>query len=166
MTLTALEKHPEKELFESSTLFGALTKLDATQTYNASPELAVLFKRNRPVTYKELGATLPNRRYPIGRVKRLALHATLGITQKDIDFLYKHTHLPYTNLLAIRSDADEMFAELCSIHATPVIVHGNKNKPIVNKYCTRMCQTANGLYEIVCKQKFAQKPAYVKLRKS
>ena len=168
MTLTALEKHPEKELFESSTLFGALTKLDATQTYNASPELAILFKRNRPVTYQELGA-LPNRRYNIGRVKRLALHATLGITQKDIDFLYKHNHLPYTNLLAIRSDADEMFAELCSIHATPVLLHGNKNKPQVNKYCTRMYQidqTANGLYEIVCKQKFAQKPAYVKLRKS
>lgn len=165
-TLTALEKHPEKELFESSTLFGALTKLDPTQTYNASPELAVLFKRHRPVTYQELGSALPNRRYPIGRVKRLALHATLGITQKDINFLYKYNHLPYTNLLAIRSDADAMFSELCSIKATPVILHGNKNKPTMNNYCTRLYQidqTANGLYEIVCQQKFDNRPTYVKL---
>ncbi len=168
LTLTALEKHPAKTLFESSTLFGALTKLDANQTYNASPELAVLFKRNRPVTYQELGASIPNRRYPIGRVKRLALHATLGITQKDIDFLYKHNHLPYTNLLAIRSDADAMFNELCSIQATPVILHGNKNQPTVNKYCTRLYQidqTANGLYEIICQQKFTQKPLYVKVKR-
>lgn len=165
-TLAALTKHPEKQLFESATLFGAFTNLTPKDTYNSSTELCNLFKNNRPVTYQELTTNLPTRRYPIGRVKRVALHATLDITQQDIDFIYKYNHLPYTNLLAIRSDAHEIFAELSSIHATPVIMHGNRNKPKPSRYCLRMFQidqTATGLYEIVCKQKFLQKPIFVKL---
>ena len=164
LTLAALTKHPEPALFESATLFGALTKLDPQTTYNANAELANLFRSRRPVTYQQLSTTLPNRRYSVGRVKRVALHSTLGITQKDIDFLYKNSHLPYTNLLAIRADANELFNELCSIHDTPVILHGNRNRPMMNKYCLRLLQidkTATGLYEIVCKQKFIQKPVYV-----
>lgn len=166
LTMAALTKHPERELFESAALYGALTKLNPDQTYHASGELANLFKNHRPVTYQELTETLPTRRYSVGRVKRLALHATLGVTQKDIDFIYQNNHLPYTNLLAIRCDGDAIFAELSSIHTTPVIVHGNRNKPVLNKYCQRMLaidQTATGLYEIVCRQKFVQKPVYVKL---
>lgn len=166
LTMAALTKHPERDLFESATLFGAFTNLSPKDTYNSSTELFNLFKNNRPVTYQELTKNLPTRRYPMGRVKRLALHATLGISQQDINFLYKYNHLPYTNLLAIRSDANDIFTELSSIHATPVIMHGNRNKPVANAYCLRMYQidqTATGLYEIVCKQKFVQKPVFVKL---
>lgn len=166
LTLAALTKHPEKDLFESATLFGALKNPTPQATYNATAELNNLFQNRRPVTYQELCNALPNRRYSVGRVKRLALHATIGVTQQDINFLYKYNHLPYTNLLAIRSDADDMFAELSSINLTPVLMHGNKNKPVLNKYCQRLYridQTATGLYEITCKQKFVQKPVFVQL---
>ncbi|MCM1404141.1 MAG: nucleotidyltransferase family protein [Prevotella sp.] len=164
-TMESIEKHPVKEMFESALLFGALTELDVKHTYNVTPEIVNLFRSHRPVTYQQL-TTIPNRHYSVGRVKRVALHATLGVTQKDIHFIYQRNYLPYTNLLAIRSDAHELFTELSSIRLTPVILHGNRNKPTLDKYYLRMRQIdqrANNLYEITCKQKFSQKPSYVVL---
>ncbi len=165
-TMESIEKHPVKEMFESAILFGALTELDVKQTYNVTPEIVNMFRSRRPVTYQQLTATMPNRHYSVGRVKRVALHATLGVTQKDIHFIYQRNYLPYTNLLAIRSDAHDLFTELSSIRLTPVILHGNRNKPTVDKYYLRMRQIdqrATSLYEIACKQKFPQKPLYVVL---
>ena len=163
-TMEAIEKHPVKEMFESATLFGALTELDVKHTYNATPEILNLFRSHRPVTYQQLTDELPNHHYSIGRVKRVALHATLNVTQKDIHFLYQRNYLPYTNLLAIRSDAHELFNELTSIRLTPVILHGNRNRPTMDKYYVRMRQIdlrADNLYDITCKQKFLRKPLYV-----
>ncbi len=165
LTITGLSNHPQKDLYESSALFGALTGLDEKTTYNANEELSNLFKNNRPVTFAEMGNVLPTRRYSISRIKRLALHSTIGVTKNDIKFLYKNNYLPYTNLLAIRATADNMFAELCSVINTPVIVRGNRNKPKVTNYYTRMKEIdhmATSLYEIACKQKFASKPVFVK----
>lgn len=165
-TLEAVEKRPVKEMFESALLFGALTELDVKQTYNVTPEIVQMFRTRRPVTYQQLTAAMPSRNYSVGRVKRVALHASLGVTQKDIHFVYQRNHLPYVNLLAIRSDAHELFNELTSIRLTPVIVHGNRNRPTMDKYYLRMRQIdqrANSLYEIACKQKFPQKPLYVVL---
>lgn len=165
-TMEAVEKRPVKEMFESALLFGALTELDVKQTYNVTPEIAQMFRTRRPVTYQQLTAAMPSRNYSVGRVKRVALHASLGVTQKDIHFVYQRNHLPYANLLAIRSDAHELFNELTSIRLTPIIVHGNRNRPTVDKYYLRMRQIdqrANSLYEIACKQKFPQKPLYVVL---
>lgn len=165
-TMEAVEKRPVKEMFESALLFGALTELDVKQTYNVTPEIAQMFRTRRPVTYQQLTAAMPSRNYSVGRVKRVALHASLGVTQKDIHFVYQRNHLPYANLLAIRSDTHELFNELTSIRLTPIIVHGNRNRPTVDKYYLRMRQIdqrANSLYEIACKQKFPQKPLYVVL---
>ncbi len=167
-TMQAIEKHPVKEMFESAILFGALTDLDVKHTYNANPEIAKLFRGHRPVTYEQLTTNMPNRQYSVSRLKRVALHATLGVTKKDIQFIYQRNHLPYVNLLAIRSDAHDLFNELSSIRLTPVILHGNHNRPIIDKYYVRMRQIdhrANSLYEIACKQKFAQRPLYVILDK-
>ncbi len=163
-TMQAIEKHPVKEMFESTILFGALTDLDVKHTYNANLEIGKLFRGHRPVTYEQLTAVMPNRQYTVNRLKRVALHATLGVTKKDIQFIYQRNHLPYVNLLAIRSDAHDLFNELSSIRLTPVILHGNQNRPTIDKYYLRMRQIdhrANSLYEISCKQKFAQKPLYV-----
>ena len=163
-TMQAMEKHPIKEMFESTILFSAMTDLDVKNTYNASPEIANLFRGSRPVTYQQLNAITPNRFYTVERLKRVALHSALGVTQKDIQFVFQRKHLPYTNLLAIRSDAHDLFNELSSIRLTPVILHGNRNRPTMDKYYLRMRQIdhrANSLYEISCKQKFIQKPLYV-----
>ena len=163
-TMQAMEKHPIKEMFESTILFSALTDLDVKNTYNATPEIANLFRGSRPVTYQQLNAVTPNRYYTVEQLKRVALHSALGVTEKDIQFVFQRKHLPYTNLLAIRSDAHDLFNELSSIRLTPVILHGNRNHPIIDKYYVRMRQIdhrANSLYEIACKQKFAQKPLYV-----
>ena len=168
-TMEAIEKHPVKEMFESALLFGALTELDAKQTYNVTPEIAHMFRSRRPVTYQQLTAAVPSRNYSVGRVKRVALHASLGVTQKDIRFIYQRNYLPYANLLAIRSDAHDLFNELTSIRLTPIIVHGNRNRPTMDKYYLRMRQIdqrANSLYEIACKQKFPQRPLYVALDKT
>ncbi|MCQ2381750.1 MAG: nucleotidyltransferase family protein [Clostridia bacterium] len=167
-TMQAIEKHPVKEMFESTILYGALTELDTKHTYNATPEIAKLFRGHRPVTYDQLSTDMPNPHYSANRLKRVALHATLGVTQKDIQFIYQHNHLPYVNLLAIRSDAHDLFNELSSIRLTPVILHGNYNRPTIDKYYIRMRQIdncANSLYEISCKQRFSQKPLYVILDK-
>lgn len=163
-TMQAIEKHPVKEMFESTILYGALTELDGKQTYDATPEIAKLFRGHRPVTYDQLTNNLPNPQYSANHLKRVALHATLGVTKKDIQFIYQRNHLPYVNLLAIRSDAHDLFNELSSIRLTPVILHGNHNRPTIDKYYLRMRQIdhcANSLYEISCKQKFSQKPLYV-----
>lgn len=164
--MESIEKHPSKEMFESTILFNTLNELDVKQTYNMTPDIANMFRNRRPITYQQLTATGPNTHFSTKDVKRVALHTTLGVTQKDIKFIYQNKHLPYTNLLAIRSDAHELFTELTSIRQTPVIVHGNRNRPVVNKYYLRMRQIdqrAHSLYEIACKQKFAQKPLYVEL---
>ncbi len=163
-TMQAIEKHPVKEMFESTILYGALTDLNTKQTYNATPEIAKMFRSHRPVTYDKLTLDMPNPHYSANRLKRVALHATLGVTKKDIQFIYQHNHLPYTNLLAIRSDAHDLFNELSSIRLTPVILHGNQNRPTIDRYYLRMRQIdhcANSLYEISCKQKFPQKPLYI-----
>ena len=163
-TMQAIEKHPIKEMFESTILYSALTDLDAKQTYDASPEIAKMFYGHHPVTYDQLTSNMPNPHYSANHLKRVALYATLGITKKDIQLIYQHNHLPYTNLLAIRSDAHDLFNELSSIRLTPVILHGNQNRPTVDKYYLRMRQIdhcANSLYEITCKRKFSQKPLYV-----
>lgn len=165
-TMQAIEKHPVKEMFESTILYSALTELDPKQTYEANPEIGKLFYAHRPVTYDQLTTTMPNPHYSAAHLKRVALHATLGVTKKDIQFIYQRNHLPYVNLLAIRSDAHDLFNELSSIRITPVILHGNQNRPTADKYYWRMRQIdhcANSLYEISCKQKFAQKPLYVVL---
>ena len=167
-TMQAMEKHPVKEMFESTILYNALTDLDAKQTYDANLEIAKMFYGHRPVTYEQLTANMPNPHYSANHLKRVALHATLGVTKKDIQFIYQYNHLPYTNLLAIRSDAHDLFNELSSIRLTPVILHGNQNRPTIDKYYLRMRQIdrcANSLYEITCKQKFPQKPLYVILNK-
>ncbi len=163
-TMEAIEKHPVKEMFESTILFSALTDLDVKQTYNATPEIARMFRGHRPVTYDQMVSTMPNRQYTARHLKRVALHAALGISKKDIQFIYQRNHLPYANLLAIRSDAHDLFNELSSIRLTPIILHGNQNRPTMDKYYTRMRQIdfrANSLYEIACKQKFSHKPLYV-----
>lgn len=165
-TMQAIEKHPIKEMFESTILYGALTELDTKQTYEATPEIGKLFFAHRPVTYDQLTAEMPNPHYSASHLKRVALHATLGVTKKDVQFVYQRNHLPYVNLLAIRSDAHDLFNELSSIRLTPVILHGNQNRPATDKYYWRMRQIdhcANSLYEIACKQRFSQKPLYVVL---
>jgi predicted nucleotidyltransferase len=164
ITEDALNARPQKTLFESAVLFGALTELNAKNTYNATAELSNLFNKNKPVSFEEMGKKIPNRRYSISRVSRIALHSTIGVQKNDIAFLYKYNCVPYTNLLGIRTDADELFAELCSCYKTAVIVRGNKNKPKHNAYTRRMQQidrTANTLYSVVCKTKFAEKPSFV-----
>ena len=164
--MQAIEKHPVKEMFESTILFHALNELDTKNTYDVTPDIAKMFRNRRPITYQQLTTTNPKAHYSTKQVKRVALHATLGVTQKDVNFIYQHNYLPYTNLLAIRSDAHELFTELTSIRQTPVIIHGNRNKPVINKYYTRMRQIdqrAHSLYEIACKQKFTQRPLYVTL---
>lgn len=166
LVVQAIEKHPVKDMFESTILFNALNELNVKKTYNMTPDIATMFRNRRPVTYQQLTATAPNAHYSAKQVKRIALHATLAVTQKDINFIYQYNHLPYTNLLAIRSDAHELFTELTSIRQTPVIIHGNRNRPIMSKYYLRMReidQRAHSLYEIACKQKFAQRPLYVTL---
>lgn len=166
LVVQAIEKHPVKDMFESTILFNALNELNVKKTYNMTPDIATMFRNRRPVTYQQLTATAPNAHYSAKQVKRIALHATLDVTQKDINFIYQYNHLPYTNLLAIRSDAHELFTELTSIRQTPVIIHGNRNRPIMSKYYLRMReidQRAHSLYEIACKQKFAQRPLYVTL---
>lgn len=165
-TMKAIEKHPVKEMFESVLLFSALTETNAKQVYNMTPEIAQMLRSRRPVTYQQLTTNMPNPNYSIGQVKQVTLHSTLGITEKDINFIYQRNYLPYTNLLAIRSDAHDLFNELSSIRLTPVILHSNRNKPKIDKYYIRMRQIdqrANSLYEIACKQKFAQRPMYVVL---
>jgi predicted nucleotidyltransferase len=162
-TQTALLNRPQKGLFESSVLFGSLTQMNA-KTYNVTEELTNLFNNHHPVTFESLDEDIPTRRYSVARVKRLALHSTIGVTKDDIKYLYKYNFVPYTKLLAIRADGDELFAELSSIHTTPVIVRGNRNKPAQNNYTKRLAQidkTAHILYEITCKQKFADKPIFV-----
>ena len=162
--MQAMEKHPVKEMFESTILYSALTELDPKQTYEANPEIGKLFYAHRPVTYDQLTTTMPNPHYSAAHLKRVALHATLGVTKKDIQFIYQRNHLPYVNLLAIRSDAHDLFNELSSIRTTPVVLHGNKNRPNADKYYWRMREIdhcANSLYEISCRQKFSQKPLYV-----
>jgi predicted nucleotidyltransferase len=164
ITETALSVRPQKNLFEASVLFGALTNLDAKATYNATDELSNLFSNYHPVTFEDLSESIPTRRYSVSRVKRLTLHSTIGVTKEDIKYLYKHNFVPYSNLLAIRADGDELFAELCSVSVTPVIVRGNKNKPALSKYTKRLQQidkTAKILYEVTCKQKFSEKPVFV-----
>jgi hypothetical protein len=92
------------------------------------------------------------------------LHSAIGVTKDDVNFLYKHNYVPYTNLLAIRTDADELFAELCSVGRTPVIVRGNKNKPASNSYTKRLTaidKKAAVLYQVSCRQKFTHKPVFV-----
>ncbi len=167
-TMQAIEKHPVKDMFESTILYGALTELDTKQTYEATPEIGRLFHGHRPVTYDQLTSEMPNPHYSAGQLKRVALHATLGITKKDVQYIYSRNHLPYVNLLAIRSDAHDLFNELSSIRSTPVILHGNQNRPTIDKYYWRMREIdhcANNLYEISCKQRFSQKPLYVILDK-
>ena len=166
LTMQAIENHPVKEMFESTILYNALTELDTKQTYAATPEIGKLFYGHRPVTYDQLTSEMPNPHYSAGLLKRVALHATLGITNKDVQFIYQRNHLPYVNLLAMRSDAFDLFNELSSIRLTPVILHGNRNRPTMDKYYLRMRKIdhcANSLYEISCKQRFAQKPLYVDL---
>ena len=163
--MESIEKHPIKEMFESTILFNANNELDTKNTYDVTPDMAKMLRNRRPVTYQQL-TTMPNKHFSANQVKRVALHTTLGVTQKDIQFIYQNKHLPYTNLLAIRSDAHDLFNELTSIRSTPVITHGNRNRPVMNKYYLRMRQIdqrANSLYEISCKQKFSQQPAYVVL---
>jgi predicted nucleotidyltransferase len=164
LTEKALAVRPQKHLFESSTLFSALTTIDAKKTYNVSDELFNLFEKHQPTTQSELETVIPTRRYSVSRVKRAALHAAIGVAKDDISFLYRHNYVPYTNLLAIRTDADELFAELCSVGRTPVIVRGNKNKPLPNKYTKRLQsidKRAAVLYQVSCKQKFNSKPVFV-----
>jgi predicted nucleotidyltransferase len=164
LTEKGLAARPKKELFESSALFSALTMIDGRKTYNISDELYNLFEKHQPVTQAELETEIPTRRYSVSRVKRVALHAAIGVTKNDIGNLYRHNYVPYTNLLAIRTDADELFAELCSVGRTPVVVRGNRNKPISNSYTKRLLQIdkkANILYAVSCKQKFAAKPVFV-----
>ena len=164
--MESIEKHPIKEMFESTILFNTLNELDTKNTNAVTPDIAKMLRSRRPITYQQLTATSPNAHYSTKQVKRAALHATLGIRQKDVNFIYQHNHLPYTNLLAIRSDAHDLFSELTSMRQTPVIVHGNRNRPVMNKYCLRMRQIdqrAHSLYEIACKQRFAQKPLYIEL---
>ena len=168
LTMQGIEKQPVKEMFESTILYGALTELNAKQTYDANPEILKMFRGHRPVTYDQLTADMPNPHYSANHLKRVALHATLGVTKKDIQFIYQRNHLPYVNLLAMRGDSHELFNELSSIRLTPVILHGNHNRPTVDKYYLRMRQIdhcANSLYEISCKQRFSQKPLYVMLDK-
>jgi predicted nucleotidyltransferase len=163
LTEKGLAARPRKELFESSALFSALTALNG-KIYNTSDELYNLFEKHQPVTQDELETEIPTRRYSVSRVKRVALHAAVGVTKNDIGSLYKHNYVPYTNLLAIRTDADELFAELCSVSRTPVIVRGTRNRPLPNNYTKRLLQIdkrANILYHVSCKQKFSAKPVFV-----
>ena len=162
--MESIEKHPIKEMFESTILFNTLNELDVRQTNDVTPDIVNMFRTRRPVTYQQLTTAVQNTNYTPKHVKRVALHATLGITQKDINLIYQNNYLPYTNLLAIRSDAHELFNELTSIRHTPVVTHGNRNRPVMNKYCLRLRQIdqrATTLYEISCKQRFSQQPLYV-----
>lgn len=162
--MESIEKHPIKEMFESTILFNTLNEVNVKQANDVTPDIANLFRTRRPVTYQQLTTITPKTSYSTKHIKRVALHTTLGVTQKDVNFIYQSNYLPYTNLLAIRSDAHELFNELTSIRQTPVITHGNRNRPMVNKYYIRMRQIdqrATSLYEISCKQRFPQQPLYI-----
>jgi predicted nucleotidyltransferase len=164
VTEAALAHRPVRALFETSTLFETLTNPNAKKIYNVSDELHNLFEKHQPMTQAELEANIPTRRYSISRVKRAALHSTLGVTKNDIHYLYRYDFVPYTKLLAILADADELFAELSSQDLTPVIVRGNKNKPRKCTYTKRIMQIdkkAEILYQITCRQKFPDKPLFI-----
>jgi len=152
--------------FGSTVLYNLMTRVNEN-VYNSNTELVNLIRNTHPVTYTELKERAPTKRFSVSRIARLALHSTLGVNKTDIDFLYKHNWLPYTNLLAINTDADALFAALCLNSKTPLVVKGNKIKPRKTNYyhaLKQIDQRAELLYESVTGLKFDYKPSFVQRR--
>jgi len=141
----------ESETFKSFgvvALYAMLTQLD-TETYNSNIELVNLIKNLQPTSYTQLKRQAPTKRFSVSRIARLALHCTLGVTKKDIKFLYDNKWLPYTNLLAFKK---EFLSELCKNSKTPVIIRGNKIKPKENAYkkaLNDIDKRASDLYNVI-----------------
>ncbi|MCL2850817.1 MAG: nucleotidyltransferase family protein [Firmicutes bacterium] len=151
------------EKFASLALFSLMTKLNE-EIYNSNTELVNLIKNLHPTTYRQLKEQAPTKRFAVSRFARLALHCTLDITKKDINFLYKNTYVPYTNLLAVKKSGDSLFATLVLNQKTPLIVRGNKIKPKQNKYyhaLKRIDEKAELLYESVSGVKVPKKCEFV-----
>ncbi|MCL2569709.1 MAG: nucleotidyltransferase family protein [Firmicutes bacterium] len=121
------------ESFGQIALFSLMTRL-CTEIYNSNEELVNLIKNLHPISYDDLKRDAPTKRFSVSRIARLALHSALDIKKPDIEFLYKNEWLPYTNLLAINTDAGNLFSALCLNSKTPVVVRGNKIKPKENAY--------------------------------
>ena len=151
------------ERYASLALFSIMTKLDTT-IYNSNEELVNLIRNLHPTTYRQLKEEAPTKRFAVSRFARLALHCILGVTKKDVAFLYKHCWLPYTNLLAINTKADSLFATLVLNQKTPLIVRGNKIKPKETKYyhaMKKIDERADLLYESVSGEKVPKKCEFV-----
>ena len=59
LVVQAIEKHPVKDMFESTILFNALNELNVKKTYNMTPDIATMFRTVFAVLGKEYGADLP-----------------------------------------------------------------------------------------------------------
>ena len=152
------------ETYSAIALFSTMTRLNAT-IYNSNTELVNLVKNLHPVTYAGLKADAPTKRFSVSRIARLALHSTLDIKKTDIEYLYKHTYLPYTNLLAINIEAPELFPALCLNSRTPLIVRGNKIKPKSTEYLRalrRIDERAELLYEAITQRQSQNRTEFVR----
>ena len=135
--------------FQTVALHGIRVFLD-TKIYNSNQEIVNLIRNLSPPSFKELKEHAPTKRYSVSRISRLALHSVLGVTKKDVRFLYRNTWLPYTNLLAVDRG---MLAILSQNEKTPVLFKGNKVKVRDNKYTKRLREIdarAGILYEVSC----------------
>jgi len=151
------------ERFASTALFAIMTKL-TPEVYNSNQEICNLIRNLHPVTYRQLKEQAPTKRFAVSRIARLALHSALDVHYADIRFLYKNNWLPYTNLLAINTKADSLFAALALNQKTPLIVRGNKIKPKQNKYyhaLRKIDERAKLLYESVSGEKGSYKCEFV-----
>ncbi|MCL2587059.1 MAG: nucleotidyltransferase family protein [Firmicutes bacterium] len=149
--------------FGSLVLYSAMSRMDE-DTYNSNTELINLFKNKRPVSYDELKRETPTKRFSVSRIVRLALHSTLTITKKDVEFLYKHDWVPYTTLLAINMDAGDLFSAMCLNFKTPLLVRGNKVKPEKNAYykaLRKIDKRAELLYEAITGIRTNNRPSFV-----
>ena len=153
---------PCYEKFGAMALFNMRRNM-SPDIYNSNPELVNLLFNASPATYDDLKLHVPTRRFSISRISRLALHATLGITKKDMAFLYDNEHLPYTNLLAIKSSEGSLFSALCLNENTPLVVRGNRNKPKDSAYARalmRVDEVAELMYQTVCGRIFLNRPVF------
>ena len=149
--------------FGSTVLFALMTRLDKT-IYNANEELVNLIRNLHPTSYRQLKEQAPTKRFSVSRIVRLALHSALQVTKKDVEHLYRNEWLPYTNLLAIRANADSLFSALATSSRTPLIVRGNKVKPKPGPYLRALQKIdgrANLLYEAISGEKVSTRPVFV-----
>ncbi|MCL2846873.1 MAG: nucleotidyltransferase family protein [Firmicutes bacterium] len=151
------------DAFGSAVLFSIMTRLDE-EVYNSNEEIVGLIRNLHPTTYKQLKEEAPTKRFAVSRIARLALHSALGVTKRHIAFLYKNEWVPYTNLLAISTQADNLFSALCLNSRTPMVVRGNKIKPKLSAYYRALIEIderARLLYEAIWGRAVERKPRFV-----